>query len=208
MTPIDEGYIKYQIHWQPTATPASFCNEVAVLNYWRTEMYLRNWIGYDSKLKVGFGNISMRTPSKSGRFLISGTQTGHLSELTLQNYALVKDYNIAANELWCEGSTKASSESLTHAAIYELNDDYQSVIHIHCKEMWLQLLHKVPTISANIPYGTPEMAFEIQRLHLETDLAQTKIVAMAGHENGLIAFGKDLKQAANVFYCNATILTP
>ncbi len=198
---LDEGYIKYRIHWNSQLPiHPMFAETVKLLNIWRTEMYHRHWIGYYPKLKVGFGNISMRTPSNEGKFIISGTQTGHLSQLALPEYALVTNYDIEANELWCEGATKASSESLTHAAIYELNEDYQAVIHIHCKEMWLRLLHKVPTTSANVPYGTPEMAYEIQRLYRESDLAECKIVAMAGHEDGLIAFGKSLEEATKVLF--------
>lgn len=205
MSPIiDEGYIKYRIHWQSSTSidAAIFADEITTLNYWRMKMYAQNWIGFDSKLKVGFGNISVRTSPtakvQQGKFLISGTQTGHLSELTPQHYSLVTKYNIETNELWCEGAVKASSESLTHAAVYELNEDYQAVIHIHCKEMWLKLLHKVPTTAATVPYGTPEMAYEIQRLYRDCNLAESKIVAMAGHEDGIIAFGRDLKEAAEI----------
>ncbi|MFK7905782.1 MAG: class II aldolase/adducin family protein, partial [Chitinophagales bacterium] len=90
--------------------------------------------------------------------------------------------------------------SLTHAAIYELNNDYEAVIHIHCKEMWLKLLNKVPTTAADVSYGTPQMAYEIQRLYRETDLAESKIVAMAGHEDGIISFGKNLQEAAQVLF--------
>ncbi|MGB0930584.1 MAG: class II aldolase/adducin family protein [Chitinophagales bacterium] len=206
MPVIDEGYIKYHIHWysQFPIHPL-FTETVDLLNIWRAEVYRRNWIGYDEKQKVGFGNISVRATAindqlkeSSKTFIISGTQTGHLPQLNLQHYSWVTSYNIAANELSCEGATKASSESLTHAAIYELNEDYQAVVHIHCKEMWLRLLHNVPTTTANIPYGTPKMAYEIQRLYRETDLADSKIVAMAGHEDGVIAFGKDLEEAVKV----------
>ena len=205
MYPIDEGYIKYHIQWYSRfPIHPMFSPSIALLNTWRTEMYNRNWIGYDPNLKVGFGNISMRAPissdSVSNTFLISGTQTGTLPELDIRHYAWVTNYDIDQNELSCEGVTKASSESLTHAAVYELSEDYQAVIHIHCKEMWLRLLHKVPTTAADVSYGTPQMAYEIQRLYKETDLAESKIVAMAGHEDGIIAFGKDLEEAAKVLF--------
>lgn len=206
MFPTDEGYIKYQIHWYSQfSIPPIFTKTIDLLNHWRAEMYHRNWIGYDEKQKVGFGNISVRATSMNDKleeasktFIISGTQTGHLPKLDFQHYSWVTNYNIAANELSCEGATKASSESLTHAAVYELNEDYQAVVHIHCKEMWLRLLHKAPTTASNVPYGTPEMAYEIQRLYRETDLANSKIVVMAGHEDGIIAFGKDLEEAVKV----------
>ncbi|MFK7905972.1 MAG: hypothetical protein AB8B69_12640, partial [Chitinophagales bacterium] len=117
MFPIDEGYIKYRIHWQSVAPlAASFLPQIEELNVWRAEMYRRDWIGYAPELKVGFGNISTKVPSKSGEFIISGTQTGQIPHLDSSHYSLVTDYNIDSNELWCRGGTKASSESLTHAA--------------------------------------------------------------------------------------------
>ncbi len=201
MFPIDEGYIKYRIHWQSeTPLAASFSPQIDELNIWRTEMYRRDWIGYAPELKVGFGNISTKLPSKSDKFIISGTQTGQIAHLGLSHYSLVNDYNIDSNQLWCEGETKASSESLTHAAIYELSEDYQAVIHIHCKEMWLKLLHKVPTTAIDVSYGTPQMAYEIQRLYREVNLDESKIVAMGGHEDGIISFGVNLKEAAQVLF--------
>ena len=200
MFPIDEGYIKYRIHWQSKASisTASFADKINALNDWRIEMYRRNWIGYESTLKVGFGNISLRILPEWGKFIISGTQTGHLSRLEAKDYALVTDYNIDSNELWCEGATKASSESLTHAAVYELNENYQAVIHIHSKKLWHSLLHQVPTTAATASYGTPQMAYEIQRLYRESNLTQLKIVAMAGHEDGILSFGANLEEAAEV----------
>lgn len=200
MFPIDEGYIKYRIHWlKHPLIVSQFARQITALNHTRKLLYLQKWIGYDATLKVGYGNLSLRTPPISkAEFLISGTQTGHLSQLQLKNYSLVRNYDIDSNELWCEGETKASSEALTHAAIYELNSDYQSVIHIHCKPMWLKLLHKIPTTAENVSYGTPEMAYEIQRLYQESNLRDCKIVAMAGHEDGIVAFGSNLEEAYRI----------
>ncbi len=204
MSPIDEGYIKYRIHWlKDPLIVSQFATQITALNHTRRLLYLQKWIGYDARLKVGYGNISFRIPPMlNAKFLISGTQTGDLFQLQIKNYALVTNYNIDSNELWCKGETKASSESLTHAAIYELDSVYHAVIHIHCKEMWLKLLHKVPTTAANITYGTPEMAHEIQRLYRESNLRDCKIVAMAGHEDGIVAFGNNLEEAYQVLLQN------
>ncbi len=82
--------------------------------------------------------------------------------------------------------------------IYELDASYQAVIHIHSLELWQKLMHKVPTSSADVPYGTPEMAYEIVRLYKETDLAQQRLLVMAGHKEGIISFGNNLAEAAQV----------
>lgn len=72
------------------------------------------------------------------------------------------------------------------------------MVHIHNKNLWQKLLHNVPTTSPQVAYGTPEMANDITRLLATTNLNDDKILVMAGHQDGLIAFGKDLEQAANI----------
>jgi hypothetical protein len=44
-------------------------------------------------------------------------------------------------------------------------------------------------------YGTPEMAYEIMQLFRRTDAQSRKIVVMAGHEGGILTFGRDLEEA-------------
>jgi ribulose-5-phosphate 4-epimerase/fuculose-1-phosphate aldolase len=158
-------------------------------------MYDAGLIGFDKKLNVGYGNISIRHPENPAQFIISGTQTGHFADLTSEDYTLVTAYDIPANHLHCKGPIKASSESLTHAAVYELNPAFQAVIHIHSLPMWEKLLHQAPTTSVDVPYGTPEMAFEVARLYRETTLPEEKLFAMAGHQDGLVAFGESLEEA-------------
>ena len=79
--------------------------------------------------------------------------------------------------------------------IYETFIGVKAVIHIHSSVLWKQLLNKVPTTGAQVPYGTPQMANEIKRLAKKTNLKQSRILVMAGHEDGIITFGKDLAEA-------------
>ena len=64
--------------------------------------------------------------------------------------------------------------------------------------MWGKLIDKVPTSNREIPYGTANMASEIKRLFIETNIAQEKIMVMGGHEEGVITFGKNLKEAGQL----------
>lgn len=186
---IDEGYIKYQIHWTE-APPLSL--DLSELIRTRNLLYKRGWIGEYPDLGIGFGNVSQRCP---GGFVVSGTQTGHLPQLTEKHFSLVNRYDLDQNELWCSGPVKASSEALTHAAIYACDPSIQAVLHIHHKAWWNHLLHRVPTTSADVPYGTPEMAREVTRLFGSEGLAQAKILAMAGHEEGILSFGSSTAEA-------------
>jgi len=190
---MDEGYIKFNCNWIPSNDIPS--DKVAVLNVWRDIMYHKGLIGMYPD-GIGFGNISMRCDEKT--FLISGTATGGLETLSESHYSLVTGYNLSTNSVTCVGPVKASSESLTHALIYECSATANAVIHIHNLDLWNRLLHHVPTSTENVSYGTPEMANEIKRLFDETTVSKEKIIVMGGHQEGIISFGKDLEEAGNI----------
>jgi ribulose-5-phosphate 4-epimerase/fuculose-1-phosphate aldolase len=192
---MDDGVIKFQLKW--TEGPAPVFTEVKELIRWRDKMFALGLIGFDEQHGVGFGNISMLPAGQNKNFVISGTQTGHLPHLQAEHFTEVTDYDIAGNHLTCCGPVKASSESLTHAAIYEADPEIRAVIHIHHDQQWEHWLNSVPTTDATVPYGTPEMAAEIHRLLSE--MQQPEVIAMAGHQGGLIAFGKTLEAAAAPF---------
>jgi ribulose-5-phosphate 4-epimerase/fuculose-1-phosphate aldolase len=99
------------------------------------------------------------------------------------------------NRVRYEGSALPSSESLTHAAIYESDAGTGAVIHCHDSKLWATLLNQAPTTSNSADYGTPEMANEIMQLFTRSDVQSRKIVVMAGHEAGILTFGKDLEEA-------------
>jgi hypothetical protein len=47
-------------------------------------------------------------------------------------------------------------------------------------------------------YGTPEMAREVQRLYREGLFASRMILAMGGHDDGILVVGKSLEEAGQV----------
>ncbi len=190
---IDEGYIKFESDWQPG--PAADSNLTALLDRWRRPLFEAGLIGHYEDLGVGYGNLSVRIGS--GReFVISGTQTGRLEQTGGQHYAQVTDYDIDANRVCSSGPVEASSESLTHAAIYELDPAILGVVHVHSQPLWQSLLGRMPTTADGVSYGTPEMAREFRRLYRDTDFATAGVAIMAGHEEGIIAFGGSLEEAA------------
>ncbi|MEX1267168.1 MAG: class II aldolase/adducin family protein [Woeseia sp.] len=190
---IDEGYIKFDIDWRRGPPPDA--QTVADLNRWRKLLYEAGLIGEYTDLGIGFGNISMRSGA-AGHFVISGTQTGHLGDLGPEHYALVTGYDVAANRVSCRGQVKASSESMTHAAIYELNPAITGVVHVHSAAMWNRLINRLPTTNPDVAYGTPAMAQEFRRLYDDTDFVDKGVAIMAGHDEGIISFGADLAEAA------------
>ena len=188
---IDEGYIKYQCYWQNEVAIAE--SDLIELNSWRDRLYQLGLIGEYSN-GIGFGNLSIRLPN-SRQLIISGTQTGGINALSTRHYTKVVDYDWQQNYVTCKGLIKASSETLTHAAIYHALPTVNAVIHVHHQELWQHLLNRIPTTRPECAYGTPEMAKEIIRLCRQFSTQQHNIIAMSGHESGILTFGSNLDKA-------------
>jgi L-ribulose-5-phosphate 4-epimerase len=165
----------------------------AELKEYRRKLFQLQLIGVDAS-GIGFGNLSVRDGT-TNNFYITGSGTGGKRELGLGDYARVVAYDFARNWLRSEGSVVASSESLTHAAIYEAEPGARAVIHCHNLQLWSALRGRVPTTSEAAEYGTPEMAREVQRLFQTMDVRTKKLFVMAGHEEGVITFGVNLEEA-------------
>lgn len=190
---IDEGYIKYRSDW--TEAPPPYPGVAADLEAWRRPLFEAGLVGHYEDLGIGFGNISMRC-GDPGQFLISGTQTGHLTSTSEAHYSLVDSYDIEANYVHCTGPVQASSEAMTHAAIYELDPEIGAIVHAHSLEIWQRLIHELPTTDDAVAYGTPQMAAEFGRLFRETDFGKNGLAIMAGHDEGLISVGPTMAVAA------------
>ena len=189
----DDGYIKFACHLIPEIIeiPSSLFDP---LNFWREEMWQKAWIGaYPDG--IGYGNISVRIP-QSDRFYISGSATGGIPELDQIHYPLVENCDLSQNAIWCRGVVHASSESMSHAAIYSFNGEIGSVVHIHNHLLWEKYLDILPSTAKDVEYGTPEMAYEIIRLMGLPETQKRKVFVMGGHIDGIISFGKTVEEAA------------
>lgn len=197
---IDKGYIKYQCEWMKMDAVSSA--SVVNLTCYRDALHKLDLIRKDAD-GISVGNISQKISSNSldalsPQFIISGTQTGHLSTLAASDYALVTAFDLTQNSVTCQGLSKASAESLTHGVIYATNPEIGAIIHVHHSQLWNGLLKQGLATRSEVFYGTPEMAEETQRLFRESNLAQVKIFAMAGHEDGVVSFGENLQIAYSV----------
>jgi L-ribulose-5-phosphate 4-epimerase len=190
----ETGSVKFKCEQVPTEISrfAGF----AELNKYRRKLLDLEMMGVDGN-GIGFGNLSVRDGT-SARFYITGAATAGIVELTPADYAKVVAYDFAKNWLRCEGSRVASSESLTHAAVYELDSTARAVIHCHDINLWAALLDKAPTTPKRVEYGTAEMAYAVQRLFEITDVKTRKIFVMAAHDGGLVTFGKNLQDAFEI----------
>jgi L-ribulose-5-phosphate 4-epimerase len=196
----EKGIIKFNCNWIKQG-PVDF-ELFEQMNQWRNHLFSLGLIGVTEN-GIGYGNISTRF--SENQFIITGSGTGKIKNLTLGHYTKVTSFSLDKNLLTAQGPVIASSESLTHAALYEIDSNIQAVIHIHHEELWQELKNKVPTSDISVEYGTPAMAKEIQRLYLETDLFVKKIMIMGGHKTGIITFGSSLDKAGDILldYYNA-----
>lgn len=194
---IDEGYIKFKAHWKEK--PAFSESRIAELNQARQVLYQKNLIGAYAG-GIGFGNVSQRVnnSTEGNPFLITGSATGNFETLTPEHFSLVTKVDIPQNSLFCEGPIIASSESMSHAVIYEECPDVQAVVHVHSLKLWKDLLWKIPTTDAAATYGSPEMANSIVDLLKNTDLRRSKLFIMSGHEEGIFSFGQTLEEAVEI----------
>lgn len=186
----DEGYIKFHCEWEKKNPLPE--GETAELIACRQKLYNMGLIGmYEDG--IGFGNVSVLR--KDGCFAITGSGTGGKRKLSGEDISLVTRTVIDENRLYCEGPVRASSESMTHDAVYRSSPETTAVIHIHSHKIWDALLNKVPTTPPEVLYGTPEMAYSIMRLMKEGPLSEEKVLVMAGHPEGVLSFGKNLDEA-------------
>lgn len=190
-----EGVIKYHLHHK--SAPANSEWNIAPINTWRTLLYQLGLIGQhpDRYMGYGYGNISQR--SQGEQFIISGTQTGALADLSIENYCLVEATDLINNTLYSTGPCQPSSEALSHASVYAQDKAIQCVIHAHSPEIWQATQALQLACTANdVAYGTPDMAYAISQLFKSGQLEQQDLFTMLGHEDGIISFGHNFPQAA------------
>ncbi len=190
-----EVVITYRLEFSLGPAPET---DVEELNTWRNILHGLDLVGQhaDRYGGYGFGNLSMRDPESSSAFIITASQTGHLDQLTAENYCQVGQVDFAAGRVVAHGRQKPSSEALSHAMIYQLDSRVNSVLHVHDPGLWqFGLQHGYPASAANVAYGTKTMAQEVARLYRHADLQQQGILVMGGHEDGVLAFGDSIEQA-------------
>jgi L-ribulose-5-phosphate 4-epimerase len=186
----EKGYVQFHCHHQRTRPPAgALVNELCL---WRNRLWQAGLVGVGAD-GIGFGNVSVRTVTG---FLITGTGTGGVASLGPERLTEVTSWDVAGNRVVCSGPVVASSEALTHGAVYAADPSVDAVVHVHHGRLWGQLLDRVPTTEIAAEAGTPAMGFAIARLFRDSVVGVAGLVVMGGHPDGLLAFGPTLDVAA------------
>ena len=184
---MDEGVIKYsseRVDGQVSVSAA-----LQQLNAARTTLFELGLIGaYPNG--IGYGNLSLRETGT--QFVISASATGADHTLRFDQFCLVEAFSMERNWVRSRGALPASSESMTHGAIYLANPAVQCVIHVHSRALFDALLAQgAARTSADIAYGTPAMAQAVMRL-VQTQPVLPVLFVMAGHAEGVVAYGADV----------------
>jgi len=171
------------------------------LSGWRRVLRETGLIGRRADRYGGYayGNLSRRVGDPAaGSFLITGTQTSGLDELTAADLARVLASDVAANRVWSRGLSHPSSETLTHAAVYGADPDVGVVLHVHSAEIWRGAAElALPGTDSAATCGTPRMALEVERVVSELRRASGGVLVMGGHLDGVIAWGRDADRAGS-----------
>ncbi len=190
-----EGYVKYDARRTDGAIPEH--PAWARLNRVRTELHDRGLIGQLPD-GVGYGNVSLRT--SGAQFIISGTATGGLRELSKEHYAWVESFDLEHNRVHSVGRVAASAEAMSHGAIYRAQPAAQAVIHIHSRALFDALrAARCPETDPSIPFGTPDLARAIAALLGRMD-PHAGLFVTAGHAEGIFAYGDSIEAARDQIY--------
>lgn len=189
-----DGIIKYSIEHQTADTPLFSGYEQ--LEALRTRLFSLGLIG--EKDGIGYGNLSMRDKN-SKPFFITATQTGRKQTLSREYYTYISDYDFSTFKVISKGTHKPSSEALSHAMIYAIDDRITTVIHIHSLALWKFMINK-NYLSTTAEYGTAEMVEEIAGLYTNLSPMINNAFVMKGHEEGIITFGQNIEEAEMALY--------
>jgi ribulose-5-phosphate 4-epimerase/fuculose-1-phosphate aldolase len=206
--PQREGVIRFDARHSAMALDGRVFGDTArTLAAWREILAHLRLLGRDAARYegLGYGNVSARVGPFGDvargrrRFLVTGTQTAGLAHATLREFCLVESWDLGRNQVTSSGLVQPSSESLTHAALYDASPAIRAVLHAHAPDLWRQARALgIPVTDAAAANGTPAMALEVARLFREGTLASTRIAAMGGHEDGVIALGASAEEAGGV----------
>ena len=184
---MEEGVIQFQLEHEYAPIGAFPLND---LKHWFKQCRALGLIGVDPTRYggVAFGNLSLRA---EGGFLITGTQTGAMTELKEEHVSLVLAVEQARGRVRSRGLRRPSSESMTHATLYQMNR-VGGVIHVHSPQLWSL---ELPSTPQTVGYGTPEMAESVAQLLCSKEVYKGGVIRMGGHQDGLLFFGEDLDVA-------------
>ena len=190
----DEGYVKYRCIHTPGPAPAH--PDFAALDALRTGLFDAGLLGVRAD-GVGFGNVSARAAGSG--FVVTATATGGARVLGKEGYCLVTEWDVDGNWVCSTGPRQASSEAMSHAALYRVDPSVRCVAHVHSRALFDHLLAAgAPATPPDAAFGTPDMARALAELAAR-HRGGVRLMVMSGHDEGVMACGPDIPSVAALF---------
>lgn len=191
LQPTGEGVIHFAYGLQPAAGPVADPDQYHDLSGWRAVLRRLALLGQDPDRYdgLGFGNLSARDPQLPGQFLITASQSSGKPRLSDEHLVRILQSN--TERFWVDavGHQPPSSETLTHAMVYQADPTIRWILHGHSPDIWQRAGDLgLPATAADVGYGTPAMVNAVAGL-LATHSQRPLVFVTLGHEDGVFACG-------------------
>ncbi len=183
-----EGTIQFAYNLSPSDEDILDQAAFSELAAWRSILFALDLLGQTPDKYGGYAYGNLSCALESG-FAITASQTSGAQELIPEHVVRVVDANLERFWIEAEGSEPPSSESITHAMIYQADERSRFVFHIHSTEIWSARAElNLPETASEVAYGSREMAGAVNQL-LANNQSRPLVFATAGHEDGIFALG-------------------
>ena len=190
--PPPEGVIQFAFSLEPATGPPVEAGVLRGLLAWRTVLRRLELLGQTPGRYggLGYGNLSVRDPGRPREFMVTASQTAGIRHLGADGLCRIREFDLARFRVCAAGVKPPSSESLSHAMIYDADPGIGWIFHVHSPDIWsrAEALQTAAT-DARVGYGSPAMARAVAALlatHPERPLAFVTL----GHEDGVFACGR------------------
>ena len=189
--PETEGVIQFDFDLETAMGPPVEASILQTLMAWRTVLRRLRLLGQEPGRYggLGYGNLSVRDPEQPREFVITASQTSGIRDLGADGLCRIRDFDLARFRVSAAGTRPPSSESLSHAMIYDAGPEVEWVFHVHSPEIWRRAeALDIPATGADIAYGSPAMAGAVAEL-LATNNERPLTFVTLGHKDGVFACG-------------------
>jgi ribulose-5-phosphate 4-epimerase/fuculose-1-phosphate aldolase len=194
-----EGVIRFEYQLERAPAPLATGADFVRLNAWRSILHRLSLIGQCASRYDGyaFGNVSLRCPQNPATFLITASQTSGKPRAEPEDWTQVNRPDLRQFRVDAVGLLPPSSESMTHAMIYQADSQVSCVLHVHSPDIWTRTDRLVlPHTGTAAAYGTPDLASHVRQLFRD-HAVRPLVFTTLGHEDGVFACGRDVDSAAH-----------
>lgn len=194
-----EGTIQFAYALEHPAGPVAEPDVVRSLAGWRAVFRRLDLLGQhrDRYQGFGYGNLSSRDGSRPDEFVITASQTAGAPDFDDSSLVRITHSNVARFWVDAVGQQPPSSETLTHAIVYQADRSIGWVFHVHCPEIWQRHADLgLPATPEHAPCGSAAMADAVEVLLARHHVRPVVFVTL-GHEDGVFACGTDAAATGN-----------